>query len=738
MRNWLRGKRRGLAGFLLICGLVAGGLGWVTTAALRLEREQHEARLQADRDEKLRLWQRAQEQTRQAQQQQRAEQEAQAQEEFLHRLRLALWKLDSRMAPILAREDMRPYNHYSAVFAPPIVLDPKGNRLDTATVLEPSPLLNAELPDWMLLHFQASAEDGWDSPQVLSKPYQRQLTKNSVNFSNVTDARRHLLDELSFSATSQTLLGQVYRQEVQLATPAQEAILENVAQSGGPNGTTWNKNKDQPPASQFGPPTEQQAALGGRKDPGGGYPSRVNVRSQMANEGRDRFGVYGDNASTAVQSVTYLMNPAGPGRPRVGLRDQVLVRLGPMTPVWLLTDGRKDRLIVARRVRITSRLVEELAVLSAWPGAAAPVGLAVVTLNQCSQSKLPEPREVCQGIVLDWPRLQKLLADEVADLFPRARVLPLRADPPPHPERTMTALPVELDPGEGPAPVPPLPPPGPAPELAPVAEASLGWTPLRMGLGLAWAAALVALGAVGLGGWSLLNLSERRIRFVSAVTHELRTPLTTLRLYLDMLTGGLVKDEQRKAEYLETLNTETDRLTRLVGNVLDFSRLENQRPRLVQTETTVGTLLEELGTTWQERCHSAGKDLMVDGGAGDGAALVTDVQLVQQILGNLIDNARKYSHDAEDRHIWVRALLAGQSVVIEVEDRGPGVPKREQRSIFRAFCRGHSADVTAGGVGLGLALAERWARLLGGTLTLCNDAQRVGACFRLELPLLGR
>ncbi len=92
----------------------------------------------------------------------------------------------------------------------------------------------------------------------------------------------------------------------------------------------------------------------------------------------------------------------------------------------------------------------------------------------------------------------------------------------------MSALPVQLVPG---------------PEAAP---ADPGWTPLRIGLALAWAAALVALLAVGLVGWSLFDLSERRIRFVSAVTHELRTPLTTLRLYLDMLTGGMVKEERQK------------------------------------------------------------------------------------------------------------------------------------------------------------------------------------------------
>src|SRR5207253_10770337 len=97
---------------------------------------------------------------------------------------------------------------------------------------------------------------------------------------------------------------------------------------------------------------------------------------------------------------------------------------------------------------------------------------------------------------------------------------------------------------------------------------------------IAWGATLLALAVVGLSGWSLLDLSERRFRFVTAVTHELRTPLTTLRLYLDMLTSGFVREEERKAEYLQTLHQESDRLHRLIGNVLDFARLEKQRPRL--------------------------------------------------------------------------------------------------------------------------------------------------------------
>jgi signal transduction histidine kinase len=328
-----------------------------------------------------------------------------------------------------------------------------------------------------------------------------------------------------------------------------------------------------------------------------------------------------------------------------------------------------------------------------------------------------EQREFCQGFLLDVPALQELLAQQVQDLFPGARLLPMREPEPPQPERTMTALPFQLEPaGAGPA--------------APAA----GWTPLRVGLALAWAAAGVALLAVALGGWSLLDLSERRIHFVSAVTHELRTPLTTLRLYLDMLVGGLVRDEDQRGEYLRTLHAEADRLSRLVGNVLDFSRLEKQRPRLERRRVTALDLLAQVRATWEGRCQDAGKELILASDLPAGAALWTDGALLQQVLGNLLDNACKYSKGAEDRRVWVRARSEGGRLVFEVEDRGPGVPACERRSVFRAFRRGRSADVTAGGVGLGLALARRWTRLLGGRLTLGDAPEGGGACFRVALP----
>ena len=621
MRYWFRGKRGGLILFLVIAGLVLGGLGWVTAAALRLEREQLEARAQA---------------------------------ELLRNLHLALWRLDGRVAPILAQEDSRPYSHYTAVHAPSVAVQSDGTPCQPGSVLEPSPLLSAELPPWMLLHFQADQEAGWSSPQVLSPTLVDRLnaSKLKIALRNVTSNRKQLLAELSAQLPPATVLASLRRRGGE--PTAKDTALVLASTADGRNMPL--KDKD---AQQM---VDQE------------YLSRSSQQTKRQTEGKN--AVLSEDAPVPLANTVRNGEDWFRSNLRRGARSQEApVALGALVPLWLADGKEQDRLMAARLVRIGQK-------------------------------------QICQGIVLDWPRLQALLAEEIHDLFPEARLRPVKEEEPPFPERTMAALPVQLDPG-----------------LA-ASIVSPGWTPLRVGLVLAWAAALVALLAVGLGGWSLIDLSERRFRFVSAVTHELRTPLTTLRLYLDMLTGGLITEEKQKSEYLHTLHTETDRLSRLVGNVLDFSRLENQRPRLTKTEVKLADLLEQVRLTWQGRCQDAQKDLVLDNTAGD-VTLLTDSQLVQQTLGNLIDNACKYSRGAEDRRIWLRARSAAGGVALEVEDGGPGIPSGERRSIFRPFRRGRGADVVAGGVGLGLALAQRWACLLSGKLTLCNGPS---TCFRLELP----
>ena len=625
MKDWLRGKCGSLIAFLAVAVLVAGGLGWATVAALRLENEQIAERAEAERASKIRL---------------------------------ALWRLDSPIAPLLAREDSRPVDQYSAIYSPPLALYNTGDVAAPGAVIVPSPLLYIELPEWMLLHFQADQVNGWDSPQILSDTLTHQLRTAHVKMplDNVTRDRHDRLQNLEKDLSATELI--LATSEHSSATVVQETSL----QLAHLDNNNFNNNTMNPQGQQGYQPQPGRAESQVRSEAKRNYEARNNERSSQ------EITVYNPSVEW------FNLKPS-----KNSLISKVLVQVKPMRPFWLTDHNGVDHLVMMRLVQL-------------------------------------HDRHICQGILLDEQALTQQLTEAVTDLFPEARILPMKAAQPVNPDCTMTALPFELDPG----PAPPLPDPG--------------WTPVRVGLALAWSAALIALVAVGAGGWSLLNFSERRIRFVSAVTHELRTPLTTLRLYLDMLMNGLVRDDKQREEYIATLHAEAERLNRLVGNVLDFSRLEKQRPTPIRAPLRVADLLELIQTTWQGRCTTAGKQLLVDSALPADMVLCTDGQLLQQVVGNLIDNACKYSRSAGDRRLWLRARQVRKRVSFEVEDRGPGVPSSERRIIFHAFRRGRDADVTAGGVGLGLALAKRWAHLLGGRLTLAATPAEGGACFRLELP----
>ncbi|MFO0878093.1 MAG: histidine kinase dimerization/phospho-acceptor domain-containing protein [Gemmataceae bacterium] len=655
MRGLFQGTYGGLAAFGLITLLVVGGLGWVTRAALQLETEQREQQRQVEFDE---------------------------------RLRLALWRLDSRIGAVLAREESRPFTHYSAVFAPPIALDHRGKPALPGSVLEPSPLLDAELPPWMLLHFQTDSR-GWESPQVLSQAMHAWLgaRPGPIQFGNVTAARRALLNQLRLEVPASRLLTEA-RMSVGESSIRDRVLL---AQKGNEQQLSMNNSiepRQQDNVRDFGSRSGLQSKLGytlNNTMQRGYMEQKVSKEVALLNffrngeEWMDTWQILQDN-NRGDRNNTYSYNGPSGNLQLFKLETvhaEVAISLTPMTGLWLPTTGEGRRLIVLRLVQL-------------------------------------EKTEICQGFVLSEELLGDLLVEEVRDLFPEASIKPVENASTTHLGATMTTLPLRLEPGE----------------LRSADDP--GWTPLRIGLSLAWAAALVALGAVGLVGWSLLDLSERRIRFVSAVTHELRTPLTTIRLYLEMLRGGFIQEEDQRRQYLETLEGESERLTRLVGNVLDFSRLENQNPRLQWAPIAVSELLHMVEAEWSGRCQSAGKVLVVEE-ASAGALLVTDASLLQQVLGTLLDNACKYSSGAADCHLWLRGQVRGGRVLLEVEDRGPGIPPGERGLIFRAFRRGRSADATTGGVGLGLALAGRWSRLLGGRLHLINPTAG-GACFRVELP----
>ena len=674
-----RGKLTGFLSFLGIAALLLGGLGWATRAALRVEEDQRLAAANARASEDL----------------------FQAKKERADALRAALWRLDTRLAPALAREESRPYPQYVALHTPFPALTSTGIACAPGQVYLPSPLLTAEVPEWMRLHFQID-QNGWTSPQVIPDELQKILRKQPIELAlnNVTPEREAALSSLRERfppASIMTTFSELGVTAVETDRDAQRwAELQDLVNTSKFNGRGGNSNylntdprQEQSGGGRGGPPADNpavppqsgnQAVTPQQLD----YAYRVVFSSRARREGQWAY-IYDDNRATMPLGL------GGAFPAKKGMTFQTVeVLLGAMRPVWLPSADQPESLLMVRGAKVGGK-------------------------------------PVFQGFVIDWPKLRGILKGEVADLFPDARMLPLPQGEPPHPDRAMTALPVEFDPVAEPLPDQPAP-------VDPASVPPAGWTPLRIGLACAWVAVVVALVAIGLGGWSLLDLSERRIRFVSAVTHELRTPLTTLRLYLDLLSSGLVREEAQKAEYLTTLNAEADRLHRLIGNVLDFARLEKSRPAVEKRPAPVAGLLDQLRRNWQERCAAAGKELVVESHLPDSAAVTTDPGLVEQVVGNLIDNAQKYSRDATDPRIVLRAREANGRLAIEVEDRGPGVTKGEKCRIFRAFRRGRDADVKAGGVGLGLALATRWAQLLGGRLGVGEGGDGVGACFRLELP----
>jgi len=323
---------------------------------------------------------------------------------------------------------------------------------------------------------------------------------------------------------------------------------------------------------------------------------------------------------------------------------------------------------------------------------------------------------VYQGFLVDWPLLRSALLEDIADLFPDADLAPVHDGPVDDLDTLMTWLPARL-----------------VTQHSVTTPSLAAWSPRHSGLLLAWLAAATVLAAVGLGVRSLLALAERRTQFAYAVSHELRTPLTTFRLYTDMLTTGLVPAESRD-DYLKTLNEESQRLAQLVEGVLEYSRLEHHSANIAIIQTTVGALLAQAEERFGQQCTERDHHLIVDANGLADRACRTDPELTLQILGILVDNACKYAAGADDPRIIVSAAddRAGR-FRIAVRDFGPGVPPNEQRAIFRPFSRGRSS-ADASGIGLGLALARRWAQLLGGRLELVSPGDRQpGACFQLVI-----
>ncbi len=212
--------------------------------------------------------------------------------------------------------------------------------------------------------------------------------------------------------------------------------------------------------------------------------------------------------------------------------------------------------------------------------------------------------------------------------------------------------------------------------------------------------------------------------FVSNVSHELKTPLTAVRLSAEMLREGRVKEEAQ-ARYLEVIVRESERLTRLVDNVLDFGRLERGRRKFNLEARDVNELLS-VAEAQRPRVEAAGLTLMVCS-APMPVMRTFDLDAVGQVLVNLIDNAVKYA--ASGKMVEVSVSERGE---ITVADRGPGIAAKHRSRIFERFYRcDDSITAKSSGSGLGLSIASRLMAGMGGKLVFAPRAGG-GAVFTIK------
>jgi signal transduction histidine kinase len=228
------------------------------------------------------------------------------------------------------------------------------------------------------------------------------------------------------------------------------------------------------------------------------------------------------------------------------------------------------------------------------------------------------------------------------------------------------------------------------------------------------------------------RLSRLKTDFVSLVSHELRTPLTSIRMFIDMLAMGRVRDDTEMQTVLALLSRETSRLSSMIENVLDFSRLESGKKRYDKQLISVTAIVDAAVAAFQAQRVGARMNFTVEV-ASQLPTLLLDRDALAGAVLNLLQNAFKYT--GEDKRISLRARIDGGDVVIEVEDNGVGIPRREHKRIFDRFYRVDSLLTrSTEGTGLGLSIAQRIVEAHGGRMSVDSVVGR-GSTFRIHLPV---
>jgi signal transduction histidine kinase len=262
------------------------------------------------------------------------------------------------------------------------------------------------------------------------------------------------------------------------------------------------------------------------------------------------------------------------------------------------------------------------------------------------------------------------------------------------------------------------------------APVNLGASRLLLAIGLTGAAlVLLGLAAFFYREWSRsMRDARQRVTFVTQVSHELKTPLTNIRLYAELLADELSGVDERAEAHAAVIVSESQRLSRLIANVLTFSRGDRplaSRARPLHLGPLLDAAVDHFAPAYAERgieVHRAGSAPL---------PVLADDDAIGQILANLLSNVEKYA--AAGKHAALELEQDPKHTRLRVRDRGPGVAARHRRRIFDPFFRARD-DLHEGvsGTGIGLTIARQLARASGGELELLASDR--GACFQLTLP----
>jgi signal transduction histidine kinase len=706
----------------------------------------------------------------------RAERTAQEQAALEENVRLALWRMDTRLAALLADESMRPtYNYTAALSLAPVSPTPKTkNAPAPRDMLLVSPLLNSSIAE-VRFHFQIDPAGQVTSPSV--------PTPEQCNFLCPT----HVTTEQVRSSAQQLTALKKILQKQDLAVQLADVMATN---SGW---LAWQEDTAEPlqlsnggvialndSTSIFGTQVlvvpEQSTEGLAPNSPGESAPNQSNdspnnlsqVAAAQANA--DTSGSNSPQQSNAQNSFRYL-NPSE-GYSRGGNRANNEANQAPNLPGKPLAQGSQQFDTSAQQkapspqgeeqqLQQMQRSVSEFQQRAAYVDNSSQFNgrnwnddvnrqainnywaLNISTSNK-TKAAAPQPtirtsrmvplwldnelflvrrvmvggEQVIQGCWLDWSVMRSELLKVISDLLPSADLQAVPSDNAEGP-RVLASLPVRLNPG-----------------LLASTALTESLSPLSWSLLLAWSALAIAVIAIGLVGQGTIALSERRAAFVSAVTHELRTPLTTFRMYAEMLAEDMIGDETTRRSYCRTLHHEADRLSHLVENVLAYAKLERGGPGERRVTISLGELQRIITERVINRATQANFELLttLDESLRE-QTIHTDPGAVEQIVFNLIDNSCKYAANAADRRLHLELSVGNDGqLLITVRDHGPGIPLAEQSQLFQPFRKSAArAAVSAPGVGLGLALCRRLARAMNGDLRLAHG--QTGTCFILQLPL---